>query len=79
MIAPGGRFGGGSLYAKAGKAKFVYNVLGNKSYAIESTTPIPAGKTQVRMEFASDGGGMCKDGTLEFESTVDLMTNVAIR
>jgi arylsulfatase len=62
MIAQGGRFGGWSLYAKGGKAKFVYNVLGIKSYAIEATSPIPAGKTQVRIEFAYDGGGMSKGG-----------------
>ena len=64
MIAQGGRFGGWSLYAKGGKAKFVYNVLGIKSYAIEATSPIPAGKTQVRVEFAYDGGGLSKGGTV---------------
>ena len=64
IIAQGGRFGGWSLYAKGGKAKFVYNVLGIKSYGIEATKPIPAGKTQVRMEFAYDGGGMGKGGTV---------------
>ena len=64
MIAQGGRFGGWSLYAKGGKAKFVYNVLGIKSYAIEATSAIPAGKTQVRMEFGYDGGGMSKGGTV---------------
>ncbi len=37
MIAQGGRFGGWSLYAKGGKAKFYYNVLGIKSYEVEST------------------------------------------
>ena len=58
IIAQGGRFGGWALYAKSGKAKFVYNVLGIKSYGIESTKPIPTGKTQVRAEFAYDGGGM---------------------
>jgi arylsulfatase len=62
MIAQGGRFGGWSLYAKGGKAKFVYNVLGIKSYEVESTSPIPAGKTQVRVEFAYDGGGPGKGG-----------------
>ena len=36
MIAQGGRFGGWSLYAKGGKAKFVYNVLGIKLYEVES-------------------------------------------
>src|SRR3954471_14562591 len=51
IIAQGGRYGGWSLYAKGGKAKFQYNVLGMKLFGIEATTPIPAGKTQVRMEF----------------------------
>ena len=64
IIAQGGRFGGWSLYAKGGKAKFHYNVLGIKSFGIEATKPIPAGKTQVRMEFAYDGGGMGKGGTV---------------
>ena len=64
IIAQGGRFGGWSLYAKGGKAKFAYNVLGIKSYSIESTKPIATGKTQVRMEFTYDGGGMSKGGTV---------------
>jgi arylsulfatase len=64
IIAQGGRFGGWSLYARGGKAKFVYNVLGIKSFGVEATKPIPAGKTQVRMEFAYDGGGMGKGGTV---------------
>jgi arylsulfatase len=64
MIAQGGRFGGWSLYAKSGNVKFVYNVLGIKSYVIESTSPIPAGKTQVRVEFAYDGGGPGKGGSV---------------
>ena len=62
IIAQGGRFGGWSLYAKGGRAKFHYNVLGIKAYDIEATEPIPAGTTQVRMEFAYDGGGMGKGG-----------------
>jgi arylsulfatase len=62
IIAQGGRFGGWSLYARGGKAKFVYNVLGIKWFNVEATKAIPAGKTQVRMEFAYDGGGMGKGG-----------------
>jgi arylsulfatase A-like enzyme len=62
IIAQGGRFGGWSLYAKDGRAKFHYNVLGIKAYDIEATGPIPAGTTQVRMEFVYDGGGMGKGG-----------------
>ncbi len=69
IIAQGGRFGGWSLYAKGGKAKFVYNVLGIKSYDVESTSPIPAGKTQVRMEFAYDGGGRARAATSRSTAT----------
>jgi len=62
IIAQGGRFGGWAVYAKDGKAKFVYNVLGIQEFATEADTPIPAGTHQVRMEFAYDGGGLAKGG-----------------
>jgi arylsulfatase len=62
IIAQGGRFGGWCLYAKDGKAKFVYNVLGIQEFATEADSPIPTGKHQVRMEFAYDGGGLAKGG-----------------
>jgi arylsulfatase A-like enzyme len=64
IIAQGGRFGGWSLFAKGGKAKFVYNVLGIKWFNVEAAKPIPAGKTQLRMEFTYDGGGMGKGGSV---------------
>ena len=64
IIAQGGRFGGWSLYAKEGRAKFHYNVLGIKAFDIDATDPIPSGTTQVRMEFAYDGGGMGKGGNV---------------
>ena len=62
IISQGGRFGGWTLYAKDGKAKFVYNTLGIHWYETEAETPIPAGAHQVRMEFAYDGGGLAKGG-----------------
>jgi arylsulfatase len=62
IIAQGGRFGGWALYAKDGKAKFAYNVLGIHEFAVEADTPIPGGTHQVRMEFAYDGGGLAKGG-----------------
>jgi arylsulfatase A-like enzyme len=64
IIAQGGRFGGWSLYAKAGRAKFTYNVLGINEFPVEADLPIPEGKHQVRMEFAYDGGGLGKGGTV---------------
>jgi arylsulfatase A-like enzyme len=62
IIAQGGRFGGWSLYATAGRAAFVYNVLGIQEFKTEADSPIPAGQCQVRMEFAYDGGGLGKGG-----------------
>ena len=62
IIAQGGRFGGWCLYAKNGAAKFVYNVLGIHEFATTAASPVPAGRHQVRMEFAYDGGGLGKGG-----------------
>ncbi|HET6651397.1 MAG TPA: arylsulfatase [Nocardioides sp.] len=62
IIAQGGRFGGWALYAKDGRAKFVYNVLGIHEFATEAEAPIPEGTHQVRMEFAYDGGGLAQGG-----------------
>ena len=62
IIAQGGRFGGWAVYAKDGRAKFVYNVLGIHEFATTADEPIPAGTHQVRVEFAYDGGGLAKGG-----------------
>ncbi len=62
IIAQGGQAGGWSLYAKDGRAKYCYNFLGLKHFFAESEVPLPAGKHQVRMEFAYDGGGLAKGG-----------------
>ena len=56
--------GGWSLYAKDGKLKYCYNVLGVKLFFAETTQPVPAGTHQVRMEFKYDGGGLAKGGTV---------------
>jgi arylsulfatase len=64
IVAQGGRFGGWGLYAKDGKATFVYNLLGLQHFATEAERPIPAGTHQVRMEFAYDGGGLAKGGAV---------------
>jgi arylsulfatase A-like enzyme len=64
LIAQGGAFGGWALYASDGRAKFVYNVLGIQSFTTEATEAIPPGEHQVRMEFAYDGGGLAKGGSV---------------
>ncbi len=62
IITQGGEVGGWTLYAKDGKLKYCYNFFGIEYYFAEATTPIPAGKHQVRMEFKYDGGGLAKGG-----------------
>jgi arylsulfatase len=64
IIHQGGAFGGMSLYAKAGRAKFAYNFFGLQTFTTEASQPIPPGKHQVRMEFAYDGGGLAKGGNV---------------
>jgi arylsulfatase len=62
IIAQGGAFGGWALYARDGKLKYVYNFFGVRLFPTESTSTLPAGKHQVRMEFAYAGGGLAKGG-----------------
>jgi len=62
IIAQGSNIGGWSLYAKGGKLKYCYNLLGIQYFYAESTGAIPAGTHQVRMEFAYSGGGLGKGG-----------------
>ena len=64
IVAWGGITGGFSLYAKSGKTKYCYNFCGVKHFFVEGTQVIPVGKHQVRMEFAYDGGGLAKGGTV---------------
>ena len=64
ILAQGGVFGGWSLYAKDGRPIYCYNLLGLQKFKIEGEKPIPAGEHQVRMEFAYDGGGLGKGGTV---------------
>jgi arylsulfatase A-like enzyme len=64
IIAQGGNIGGWTLYAKQGKLKYCYNLIGVKHFFAESKSTIPAGSHQVRMEFAYAGGGLGKGGTV---------------
>jgi len=64
IIAQGGAFAGWSLYAKDGKPRYCYNLLGLQRFTIEGTAPIPSGTHQVRMEFGYDGGGLGQGGTV---------------
>ena len=79
IVAQGGSIGGWSLYVKDGKLRYCYNLLGLQRFYVDSNREIPAGTHQVRMEFAYDGPGMGKGGTVSLylggekdgEGTVD--------
>lgn len=64
ILAMAGRFGGYSLYMIDGKPAFTYNWVGKKQYDIVSEESVSAGKHTLRFEFAYDGGGLGKGGTL---------------
>jgi arylsulfatase len=64
IIAQGANIGGWALYAKGGKLKYCYNLMGIQQFFAESAGPLPAGEHQVRMEFQYEGGGLGKGGTV---------------
>jgi arylsulfatase len=64
IVAQGGAFAGWSFYAHDGHLKYCYNLLGLQHFMVEGDATIPAGTHQVRMEFAYDGGGLAKGGTV---------------
>jgi arylsulfatase A-like enzyme len=66
IVAQGGAFGGWSLYAKDGRPAYCYNLFGLQRFKIEGDGDgaLPPGEHQVRMEFAYDGGGLAKGGTV---------------
>jgi len=62
IVAQGGRFGGWSLYAKAGRPIYFYNYFGVRHYAIEGDRPLTYGTHELRVEFDYDGEGAGKGG-----------------
>jgi hypothetical protein len=64
IIAQGGSFGGMALYATDGKPAYCYNLFGLQQFKVYGSDPVPAGEHQLRLEFAYDGGGLGKGGTV---------------
>jgi arylsulfatase A-like enzyme len=65
IVAQGGAFGGWSLYATDdGRPAYCYNLFGLQQFKVYGDQPIPAGEHQVRAEFAYEGGGLGKGGTV---------------
>jgi arylsulfatase A-like enzyme len=64
IIAQGGAFAGWALYLLDGKPTYCHNVLSLARFKAHGDTAVPPGVHQVRMEFAYDGGGLAKGGTI---------------
>lgn len=64
IVTQGGQVGGWSLYVHEGRLKYCYNFFGIHYFFATANEPLPAGKHQVRMEFAYDGGGLAKGGNV---------------
>jgi arylsulfatase len=64
IISQGGAFGGFALYVKDGKLAYCYNLFGLQLFKVYGGSAVPQGVHQVRMEFAYDGGGLGKGGTV---------------
>jgi arylsulfatase len=64
IVAQGGAFGGWSVYAKEGKPAYCYNLFGLERFKVYGEEPLAEGEHQVRHEFAYDGGGLGKGGTV---------------
>jgi arylsulfatase len=65
ILSQGGAFGGFALYVKEGRLAYCYNLFGLQRFKTYGEAAIPAGEHQVRMEFAYDGGGLGKGGSVK--------------
>ncbi len=64
LVNQGGITGGWSLYLKDGTLTYHYSFIGLDRFTVTAAAPLAAGEHQVRMEFAYDGGGLGKGGTV---------------
>ena len=67
IITQGGRVGGWSLYAKAGEAQVLLQLLRHPGLLRRVQRRDPAGEHELRMEFKYDGGGVAKGGDVTLE------------
>jgi arylsulfatase len=65
IFTQGGNTAGWAFYMQQGKLLATHNFIDVKRYTVTSDTPVPAGKHQLKMEFAYEGGKeMGKSGTV---------------
>jgi len=71
IVTDGGLEGGYGLYVRDGKPTFVYNYLSLERYNIASTTALPKGKVQIKIDFVYRG----KAGEFGKAATVTMTIN----
>lgn len=64
IITQGGLEGGYGIYLRDGKVNFTYNFLGTERFSFASNTALAKGKHTLVVDFAYDGGGAGKGGTI---------------
>jgi arylsulfatase len=64
LIAQGGRFGGWSLYFLDGRPCYAYNYFGLTVHSVTAPERLASGRHEVQMDFAYDGNGVGKGGTV---------------
>jgi arylsulfatase len=64
IISQGGRFGGWTLYCLEGRPCYEYNYFGLARATVRADEALTAGPHEVRMDFAYDGGGVARGGTV---------------
>jgi arylsulfatase A-like enzyme len=64
ILAQGGRFGGWSVYVTNGRPAYTYNFVGLQEYTVTATEMLPSGKATITVDFAYDGNGRGKGGTV---------------
>ncbi len=64
LISQGGAFGGWAIYLSAGIPAYCYNFFGLQRFKVYGSDRVGPGDHQVRVEFAYDGGGLAKGGTV---------------
>jgi arylsulfatase len=64
IVTHGGLEGGYGLYLRDGVPTFVYNYLSIDRPTFAGKEPLPKGKVTLVVDFAYDGGGMGKGGTI---------------
>jgi len=73
IAAAGGSNGGWSLYVEDGKLTYHYNLADFEHYTVQTKTPLPSGKVEIKLVY--DSKGLKPGGTLNNGATVKLFVN----